>query len=183
MNSISQKKNQTAVFGAGCFWCTEAVFQSLRGVVSVIPGYAGGHVENPSYEAVCSGQTGHIEVAKIEFNPMEISYQTLLKVFFLAHDPTTQNRQGADVGEQYASAIFYADEGQKAASEAAIAELEREKIFSGPIVTQIRPLEKFYEAEDYHRAYFKRNPQAPYCQAVINPKLAKMREHFSGLLK
>lgn len=183
MNFLSKSQNQTAVFGAGCFWCTEAVFQSLRGVVSVIPGYAGGHVENPSYEAVCSGQTGHIEVAKIEFNPTEISYQTLLKVFFLVHDPTTQNRQGGDVGEQYASAIFYADEGQKAASEAAIAELEREKIFSGPIVTQIRPLEKFYEAEDYHHEYFKRNPQAPYCQAVINPKLAKMREHFSGLLK
>ncbi len=183
MDSIFQSKNQTAVFGAGCFWSTEAVFQQLRGVMSVIPGYAGGHTQNSSYEDVCSGQTGHIEVAKIEFDPLEISYKTLLKVFFSVHDPTTPNRQGMDIGQQYASAIFYSTEEQKAAAEAAVAELEREKIFSDPIVTQIRPLEKFFEAEDYHREYFKRNPAAPYCQAVINPKLAKMREHFSGLLK
>ncbi len=175
--------NETAVFGAGCFWCTEAVFQNLKGVESVLPGYTGGHVPNPTYEQVCAHNTGHIEVAEIKFDPSVLPFKTLLEVFFAVHDPTTMNRQGNDVGEQYASAVFYTSEEQKKITQEVIADLEKQKIFDSPIVTQIRPLEKFYVAENYHQNYFNNNPGNPYCQAVISPKVAKFRKKFASLLK
>ncbi len=163
---------EVAVLGAGCFWCVEAVFQRLDGVVSVMPGYAGGDKPNPTYEEVCGGRTGHAEVARVEFDPERISYQRLLDVFWRAHDPTTLNRQGADVGTQYRSAIFYADGAQRAAAEASKQAAQSE--FGGRIVTEIVPLDAFYPAEDYHRDYYNRNRQAPYCRAVIAPKLRKL---------
>lgn len=178
------KNNPTevAILGAGCFWCTEAVFQNLKGVASVLPGYTGGSVPNPSYEQVCSHTTGHIEVAKIEFNPKLLPFKTLLEVFFALHDPTTLNRQGNDVGDQYASAIFYSSEQQKQTAKEVISDLEKQKVFDSPIVTQIRPLEKFYLAENYHQNYYNNNPGNPYCQTVISPKVAKLRKKFAQLL-
>ena len=169
---------ETATFGGGCFWCVEAVMQPLRGVRRVTSGYAGGHVENPTYREVCSGRTGHAEVAQVTFDPSEVSYRDLLHVFFATHDPTTLNRQGADVGTQYRSVVFYHDEAQREAAEAVIAELEAEGVFDRPIVTEVKPLEAFYPAEDYHQDYFRQNPQAPYCQAVIAPKVAKLRRQY-----
>lgn len=183
MTNIESKQVEIAVLGAGCFWCTEAVFQNLKGVNSVLPGYTGGSVENPKYEQVCEGNTGHIEVAKIEFDPGIISFKQLLEVFFAMHDPTTKNRQGADVGEQYASAIFYSNQEQKQVAEETIKEVNEEKIYNDPIVTQVRPLDKFYLAENYHQNYYLNNPGNPYCAAVISPKVKKFREKFSGLLK
>jgi peptide-methionine (S)-S-oxide reductase len=174
---------QTAVFGSGCFWCSEAVFSDLEGVVRVLPGYSGGTVPYPTYEQVCAGDTQHAEVAQVIFDPRRISYRELLEVFFSTHDPTTLNRQGADEGEQYRSVIFYGDEAQKVQAEGILAELSREKVFRSPIVTRLEPLEEFYPAEDYHREYFRRNPSQPYCQAVIAPKLAKFRAHFKPKLK
>lgn len=167
-----EEGREVAVLGAGCFWCVEAVFQRLDGVVSVMPGYAGGDKPNPTYEEVCGGRTGHAEVARVEFDPERISYQRLLDVFWRAHDPTTLNRQGADVGTQYRSAIFYADGAQRAAAEASKQAAQSE--FGGHIVTEIVPLDAFYPAEDYHRDYYNRNRQAPYCRAVIAPKLRKL---------
>lgn len=172
---------QTAVFGGGCFWCTEAAFQDLKGVDRVLPGYAGGQVPNPSYQDVCTGRTGHAEVVKVEFNPDIISFTDLLKVFFTVHDPTTLDRQGNDMGSQYRSIILYAGEEQKQQAEAFIAELNPE--FDNRIVTQIEPLTEFYEAEQYHHDYFKKNPNAGYCRAIISPKVAKLRKEFAGLLK
>ena len=177
------EKLQTAVFGGGCFWCTEAIFQRLKGVVSVMPGYSGGQKPNPTYEEVCSGTTGHVEATKIEFNPAEIKFLDLLNVFFATHDPTTMNRQGNDVGEQYASTIFYVSNEQKREAEQFVKKLEAEKIWDNPIVTQIRKLEKFYGAENYHQDYYNRNLNKPYCQVVINPKIKKLREQFAPLLK
>ncbi len=174
---------ERATFGSGCFWCTEAIFSSLKGVTSVVPGYAGGHVENPSYAQVCSGTTGHAEVARIEFDPTVLTYQQLVEVFFGSHNPTTLNRQGNDVGEQYRSVIFYHDAAQQKTAEAAIASLEKEKIFDSPIITAIEPLTNFYPAEDYHRNYYANNPDQPYCQAIISPKLAKFRKQYSSLLR
>jgi peptide-methionine (S)-S-oxide reductase len=174
---------ETAVFGGGCFWCTEAIFQSLKGVSSVLPGYAGGHVANPTYEQVSAGDTGHAEVTKIDFDPAIISFSDLLGVFFGTHDPTTMNRQGHDVGTQYRSVVFYTSPEQKAAAEKAMSDLEKEKVYEGAIVTEVKPLDKFYEAENYHQNYFKNNPGQPYCQAVISPKVAKFRAKFSGLIK
>ncbi|MBU6501044.1 MAG: peptide-methionine (S)-S-oxide reductase MsrA [Patescibacteria group bacterium] len=171
---------QRAVFAGGCFWCTEAVFEELKGVVSVMPGYTGGTTKNPTYEQVCTGRTGHAEAIKIEYNPEKISYSDLLTVFFATHDPTTLNRQGADTGTQYRSAIFYATDEQKKSAEAFIKELNK----SGPkVVTEIVPLGDFYDAEDYHRQYYKNNTSAPYCQIVINPKMDKLKEKFHELLK
>jgi peptide-methionine (S)-S-oxide reductase len=161
-----------ATFGAGCFWCTEAVFERLDGVHSVVAGYAGGTKANPTYKEVCSGTTGHAEVAQITFDPAKISYEELLNVFWHAHDPTTLNRQGADEGTQYRSVIFYHDEKQKSAAEKSKAEAQKD--FTKPIVTSIERLKKFYEAEDYHQDYFRNNPHAPYCMLVIRPKLEKM---------
>jgi methionine-S-sulfoxide reductase len=174
---------QTAVFAGGCFWCTEAVFQRLRGVKSVVPGYAGGSVPNPTYEQVSSGTSGHAEVIKFEYDPEQISYQDLLAVFFATHDPTTLNKQGADVGTQYRSAIFYANDEQKHAAEEFLAKLTAEKVYEQPIVTQLAPLTQVYEAEDYHKNYYERNQGAPYCQVVINPKLKKLKEKFAALLE
>ncbi len=172
-----------AVFGGGCFWCTEAVFKMLRGVVSVLPGYAGGKTENPTYEQVCSGTTGHAEVTRVEYDPSAISYSDLLTVFFASHDPTTKDRQGNDVGTQYRSVIFYTIPEQKRGAEAFVKELNASSSAGKPIVTEVAPLDHFYSAEDYHQDYFARNKDKPYCIAVINPKLKKVKEHFSQLLK
>jgi peptide-methionine (S)-S-oxide reductase len=174
---------QLATLAGGCFWCLEAVFEEVKGVLSVESGYAGGHVENPSYQAVCSGMTGHAEVVQLVYDPERISYRELLYVFFAIHDPTTLNRQGADVGTQYRSAIFYHSEEQKAIAEQVIQELDAQKIWDRPIVTTVVELEKFYLAEEYHQEYFARNPYQPYCQAVVAPKVAKFRKQFLDLLK
>jgi len=172
-----------AVFGGGCFWCTEAVFDELCGVKSVMSGYAGGNTKNPTYEEVCGGRTGHAEVIKIDFDPTEIAFKDLLTVFFATHDPTTLNRQGNDVGTQYRSAIFYATEEQKREAEAFIKELNDSKAFGKPVVTTLEPLGEFYEAEDYHQKYYANNPYQPYCQYMIPPKLNKLHKQFGALLK
>ena len=174
---------EVATFGSGCFWCSEAVLSELRGVIKVEPGYSGGKVANPTYEQVCTGTTGHAEVARVTFDRESVSYRELLEVFFSTHDPTTPNRQGADEGSQYRSVIFYHDDGQRKAAQEMIVELTREKAFRSPIVTEVAPFEVFYPAEDYHHDYYKRNPRQPYCQAVISPKLAKFRAHFGAKLK
>jgi peptide-methionine (S)-S-oxide reductase len=175
----SGKKLETAVLGGGCFWCTEASFNHVRGVVSVMPGYAGGTKGDPSYEEVCSGKTGHAEVVKIEYDPKVITYEEIINIFFSVHDPTTLDRQGNDVGTQYRSIIMYSNKKQRNGAEKIKQELDAEKIFTKPIVTEIVPVEKFYPAEDYHRKYFEKNPDQAYCQAVIVPKLAKLRQKFS----
>ena len=182
---------QIAIFANGCFWCTEAVFVGLKGVVSVMPGYAGGSIANPSYEQVCTGRTGHAECLKIEFNPSIISYGDLLSVFFNTHDPTTLNRQGNDVGTQYRSAIFYTSDEQKLQAEALIKELNDTKAYDKPVVTEVKALEVgtdgamvggFYSAENYHQNYYETHKDAPYCQLVIAPKLDKLQEKFTKLL-
>lgn len=173
---------QTAVFAGGCFWCIEAAFLRLRGVQRVVPGYAGGHDPNPTYESVCSGKSGHAEVIRIDFDPQQIDFDDLLAVFFTVHDPTTLNRQGNDIGSQYRSAIFYTDETQRALAVETISRLERDRIWDGPIVTEIVPLENYHEAEKYHHNYFAQNPAQPYCQAMIPPKLEKLRQKFAHLL-
>ena len=180
---MNDPRSKVAVFGSGCFWCTEAVFDELRGVKSVVSGYAGGSTKNPTYEEVCGGRTGHAEVIKIDFDPGEIAFKDLLTVFFATHDPTTLNRQGNDVGTQYRSAIFYADEEQKREAEAFIKELNDSKAFGKPVVTTLEPLGEFYEAEDYHQKYYANNPYQPYCQYLIPPKLNKLHKQFSALLK
>jgi peptide-methionine (S)-S-oxide reductase len=174
---------EIATFGSGCFWCSEAVFSDLQGVVKVLPGYAGGTVPNPTYEDVCTDATGHAEVAQVTFDPSVISYRELLEVLFSTHDPTTLNRQGADEGTQYRSVIFYSNETQMKEAEEIIGELTKERVFQNPIVTKVEPLRAFYPAEDYHREYYRRNPSKPYCQAVIAPKLAKFRAHWKSKLK
>jgi peptide-methionine (S)-S-oxide reductase len=174
-------KTEVALFGGGCFWCLEAVFTQLRGVKAVVSGYAGGS-GTATYKEVCSGTTGHAEVAEITFDPAEISYRDLLDVFFTIHDPTTLNRQGADVGTQYRSVIFYHDIGQKRAAEEAIADLTASGAWADPVVTELSPAPVFFAAEDYHQRYFERNGNQPYCQAVIAPKVAKLRKlHFERL--
>ena len=180
---MNDPKSAVAVFGGGCFWCTEAVFDELRGVKSVMSGYAGGSTKNPTYEEVCGGGTGHAEVIKIDFDPVEIVFKDLLTVFFATHDPTTLNRQGNDVGTQYRSAIFYANEEQMREAEAFIKELNDSKVFGKPVVTTLEPLGEFYEAEDYHQKYYANNPYQPYCQYMIPPKLNKLHKQFSALLK
>jgi peptide-methionine (S)-S-oxide reductase len=174
---------ETATLAGGCFWCLEAVYLRVRGVQRVESGYAGGHVANPSYRAVCTGTTGHAEVVQIDYDPAELSYRDVLDIFFVIHDPTTVNRQGGDVGTQYRSAIFYHNDAQKAEAERAIAELDREKIYDDPIVTEVTRLDTFYPAEEYHREYFDRNPEQGYCQAVISPKVSKFRQKFVEKLK
>lgn len=174
---------QLATFGAGCFWCVEAVFQQLDGVVSVKSGYSGGSVDNPTYEQVCRGNTGHAEVCQIQFDPAKISFDDLLEVFWKTHDPTTLNRQGADVGTQYRSAIFYHDDQQKVLAEKRKQQLDKAGLWPKPIVTEISPAKKFYVAEDYHQNYFKNNPFNGYCQAVVRPKVDKFREVFRDKLK
>jgi peptide-methionine (S)-S-oxide reductase len=174
---------QKATLAGGCFWCLEAVFDDVKGVHSVESGYAGGQVENPSYQAVCTGMTGHAEVVQIQFNPEIISYHDLLHIFFAIHDPTTLNRQGADMGTQYRSAIFYHNGDQKALAEQVVAELESQKIWDNPIITTVEKLDRFYPAEAYHQEYFARNASQPYCQAVVAPKVAKFRKQFLETLK
>ena len=176
-------ENKVAVFGGGCFWCTEAVFDELRGVHSVVSGYAGGKVKNPTYEQVCMGNTGHAEVIKIEFDPAQVSFRDLMTVFFATHDPTTLNRQGNDVGTQYRSAIFYADEPQKQEAAAFIKELDEAKTFKNSIVTTLEPLTEFYAAEDYHQKFYANNPGQGYCAYMIPPKLNKLHKQFAELLK
>lgn len=174
---------EVATLGGGCFWCTEAVFGELKGVVKVEPGYSGGSLANPTYEQVSAGTTGHAEVVQITFDPSIISFREILEVFFATHDPTTLNRQGADVGTQYRSVLFYHDREQKAKIEKLIEELDNEKIYGAPIVTKVEPFKIFYEAEDYHKDYFKSNPAQPYCRLVIAPKIAKLRKNYRDKLK
>jgi peptide-methionine (S)-S-oxide reductase len=179
----SSKQLDSAVLGGGCFWCTEAVFQLIRGVEAVEPGYTGGDLPNPSYEQVSTGRTGHVEVAKIKFDLNTISYREVLEIFFGTHDPTQLNRQGADVGTQYRSVIFYRTPEQKATAEQLIAELSAEKVYERPIVTSVEPLKAFYPAETYHKDYFKKHPKEPYCQVVIAPKIAKLQKTYISKLK
>ena len=175
--------NEMATLGGGCFWCVEAVFDELRGVSSVESGYAGGRTERPTYEQVCSGATGHAEVVRVTFDPREVSFREILEVFFTAHDPTTLNRQGADVGTQYRSVIYYHDERQREVAEQTIRELNEANIWDGTIVTEVAPLSNYYEAEEYHQEYFARNPGQGYCRAVVAPKVAKFRQRFRDRLK
>jgi peptide-methionine (S)-S-oxide reductase len=174
---------EVATLGGGCFWCLEAVFDDLRGVGSVESGYAGGHRPNPTYEQVCTGTTGHAEVVQVTFDPREITYSDLLRVFFAIHDPTSLNRQGADVGSQYRSVILYHSPEQKRTAEEVIRSLQDEGIWEKPIVTQLVPFETFYRAEDYHQEYFANNPSQPYCNVVIAPKVAKFRKQYVEMLK
>jgi len=174
---------EVATLAGGCFWCIEAVFSLIQGVEKVEPGYTGGNLPNPTYEQVCTGTTGHAEAAQIIFSPSEISYKEILQIFFSTHDPTTLNRQGADVGTQYRSAIFYHNEQQKATAEKLIDELNKEQIFVKPIVTTVEPLKMFYKAEDFHKDYYKKHPKEPYCQVVIAPKMAKLRQKFFEKLR
>jgi len=174
---------ETATLAGGCFWCLEAVYNELRGVERVISGYAGGHVPNPTYEQVCSGSTGHAEVVQVTFDPEVISYREILEVFFTIHDPTTLNRQGADVGTQYRSAIFYHSPEQEQVAREVIAATNASGIWRAPLVTQLEPLDRFYPAEGYHQNYYERNPYQPYCQVIIAPKVAKVRERYLARLK
>lgn len=183
MSNISQQHTEVATLGGGCFWCIEAVFADLQGVTQVVSGYTGGHVVNPTYRQVCGGQTGHAEVVNVTFDPNRISFKEILQVFFTIHDPTTLNRQGADVGTQYRSAIFYNSPEQKATAEQVIEELNAAQLWNAPIVTEIAPSDVFYRAEDYHQDYFKNNPYQPYCQVVVAPKVAKFRKQFTERLK
>ncbi len=178
-----KSKTETAVFGGGCFWCTEAIFAELKGVIKVMPGYTGGRTANPTYQQVCSRTTGHVEAARIEYDPTLISFNDLLEVFFYTHDPTTPNRQGNDAGEQYHSTIFYIDEAQKELAEKFIEKLNASGEFNAPIVTTLRPLTKFFEAEDYHRDYYQKNTGHVYCRMVVAPKLAKLRAKFKNATK
>jgi peptide-methionine (S)-S-oxide reductase len=182
-NTKSMNGLELATFGNGCFWCTEAIFEQLEGVTKVESGYAGGAVKNPSYKAVCTGETGHAEVIRLTYNPEIISFRELLDVFFNTHDPTTLNRQGADVGTQYRSAIFYHNESQKVEAEKIIADLENEKIFDNKIVTEITPINNYFVAENYHQDYYNNNKNQGYCRAVINPKLDKFIKKYKSKLK
>lgn len=177
------QKLEEATLGGGCFWCTEAIYLQLDGVVDVKPGYSGGHVKNPTYEEVCTGNTGHAEVVEIKYDPEKVSFSDILEVFFETHDPTTLNRQGNDVGPQYRSVIFYHSEEQKQVAEKTIQLLEQEKVYNRPIVTAIEPFDKFYVAEDYHINYYERNKNKPYCELVITPKLEKFEKVFKDKLK
>ncbi|MEK7623688.1 MAG: peptide-methionine (S)-S-oxide reductase MsrA [Patescibacteria group bacterium] len=176
-------KNETIIFASGCFWCTEAVFQMLRGVNSVTSGYTGGEVENPRYQEVSGGGTGHAEAIKVEFDPSVVSLQDLLAVFFSTHDPTTPNRQGHDIGPQYRSAIFYTTPEQKKMIEDYIQELTNNQTFSKPIVTEVKSAATFYPAENYHQNYYQNNREQGYCQVIIDPKIAKLRQQYAHLLK
>jgi peptide-methionine (S)-S-oxide reductase len=174
---------QTATFGAGCFWCTEAVFLNVKGVIKVVSGYTGGKIKNPSYREICTGQTGHAEVTQITFDSSIVSFEELLEVFWNTHDPTTLNRQGADEGTQYRSAVFYVDETQKSLAEAYKKQLEAARVYKNPIVTEITALSIFYPAEEYHQNYFELNPNQSYCQYVVRPKVEKFKKQFHSKLK
>ncbi|HWG91823.1 MAG TPA: peptide-methionine (S)-S-oxide reductase MsrA [Candidatus Thermoplasmatota archaeon] len=180
---MTGKGTETATLGGGCFWCVEAVFEQVQGVEKVVSGYAGGTVEDPDYESVCAGRTGHAEVVQVTFDPARVSYGDLLRVFFSVHDPTTLNRQGADVGTQYRSIILYHSEEQKRVAEEVLREVDAEGAWGAKAVTQIVPLTRFYAAEDYHQGYYRRNPYQGYCMMVIRPKVAKFRQKYAHLLK
>ena len=181
MNEITNLEVTT--LGGGCFWCLEAVFDEVRGVQDVVSGYAGGFVVNPTYRQVCDGKTGHAEVVRVTFDPAVITFREILEIFFAIHDPTTLNRQGADVGPQYRSAIFYHSPQQKETAQTVIAELNADRVFDKPIVTEVTGATRFYAAEDYHQEYFRKNPYQPYCQVVVSPKVAKLRKNFAEKLK
>lgn len=178
-----QEGREVATFASGCFWCTEAIFQEVKGVEKVVSGYTGGFIKNPAYREVCNGTTGHAEAIQITFNPELVSYEDLLEIFFGTHDPTTLNRQGADVGTQYRSEVFYHSEAQKEKAEKYIQWIEKEKLYSNPIVTKVSPASEFYAAEDYHQDYYSQNSQQGYCQMVIAPKLEKLRKYYRSKLK
>jgi peptide-methionine (S)-S-oxide reductase len=175
-------ETETATLAGGCFWCLEAVYQELEGVISVTSGYMGGNVVRPSYEQVCTGRTGHAEAVQVTYDPARLSYEELLEVFFGIHDPTTKDRQGNDIGPQYRSAIFFHSEAQRRAASAIVQRLEREQIFSSKIVTEVAPAGEFYPAEDYHQNYFRTHAEQPYCVYVVSPKVAKFRKRFAGRL-
>jgi len=177
------KLSESATLGSGCFWCSEAVFSQLKGVEKVESGYSGGRSENPSYQDVCTGTTGHAETVQVTFDPSIISYEDILHIFFTTHDPTTLNRQGADVGTQYRSVVFYHDEKQKETAQRIINELDGSKVWKNRIVTEVVPFSAFYKAEDYHQEFYERNRNYPYCQVVIEPKIAKLRQHYLTKLK
>lgn len=183
MSETPEHTTEVATFGAGCFWCVEAVFQRVDGVHTVESGYEGGHVDNPTYKQICTGATGHAEVARITFDSSRVSFEKLLEVFFKTHDPTTLNRQGADVGTQYRSAIFFHSDAQREAAERVKQALDESGVFDAPIVTEIVPTAVFYKAEGYHQNYFNDNPGQPYCRAVVGPKVEKFEKVFSELLK
>lgn len=178
-----EKELKKATLGGGCFWCTEAVYKELNGVVDVVPGYSGGKIKNPAYREVCTGRTGHAEVVQITYEPEIVSFREILEVFFMTHDPTTLNCQGNDVGTQYRSAIFYHDEKQKETAKEVIHLFDKEKVYDNPIVTEVVPFEVFYKAEDYHKDYFERNGEQPYCQFVVAPKVEKFRKIFKDKMK
>jgi len=180
---VNAQDKQIAILGGGCFWCLEAVYQDVEGVIRVESGYSGGSAENPTYQQVCSGSTGHAEVVKLTFDPHAISYREILEIFFSIHNPTTLNRQGADVGTQYRSAIFYQDQEQKQIAETVMQEIEAQQIWDDPLVTELAPFEKFYKAEDYHQNYYNKNHYQGYCQVVVAPKVAKFRKKFASRLK
>ena len=182
-SSSNGKKSEVATLAGGCFWCLEAVYNQLQGVLKVESGYAGGHIPNPTYQQVCTGGTGHAEVVQITFDPEAITFRDLLEVFFTIHDPTTLNRQGADVGTQYRSAIFYHTPEQKETADAIIAEMNAEQVWDAPIVTEVVPVKEFYKAEDYHQEYYQNNSSQPYCQVVIAPKVAKFRQKYFEKLR
>lgn len=181
--SDAPPSTETATLAGGCFWCTEAVFSDLQGVLRVVPGYAGGTVPHPTYEQVCTGRTGHAEAVEITYDPRVVSFRDLLGIFFTTHDPTTLNRQGNDVGTQYRSAVFYRDAAQKATAEEVVRELAEARVWRRKIVTEIVPYSAFYEAEEYHHNYFRRNPEKGYCQVVIAPKVAKFRKQYADRLR
>ncbi|WP_221260007.1 peptide-methionine (S)-S-oxide reductase MsrA [Flavobacterium okayamense] len=178
-----QEGKEVATFAGGCFWCTEAIFQEVKGVEKVVSGYTGGFIKNPAYREVCNGTTGHAEAIQITFNPELVSYEDLLEIFFGTHDPTTLNRQGADVGTQYRSEVFYHSEAQKEKAEQYIQWIEKEQLYSNPIVTKVSPASEFYAAEEYHQDYYSQNSQQGYCQMVIAPKLEKLRKYYQSKLK
>jgi peptide-methionine (S)-S-oxide reductase len=180
---MSDQQLETTTLAGGCFWCLDAVYRELRGVESVVSGYAGGQVRNPTYREVCSGRTGHAEVVQVTFDPNEISFEDLLRIFFTIHDPTTLNRQGYDVGTQYRSAIFYHDDDQRARAEQVIREFTESNVWQAPIVTELVPLTNYSPAEEYHQDYFRKNPEQQYCQAVVAPKVGKLRKHFYQQLR
>jgi peptide-methionine (S)-S-oxide reductase len=180
---MSESNLETATLAAGCFWCVEAVFDDLKGVENVVSGYSGGHSENPTYREVCDGNTGHAEVAEIQFDPSVISFKDILRVFFSVHDPTTLNRQGNDIGSQYRSAIFYRSDEQRRDADEVIKEVTDEGVYDQPIVTEVTALDKFWPAEDYHQEYFANYPNQPYCQAIVSPKVKKFRQKFADRLK
>ena len=185
MSNFSEEENklQKATLGGGCFWCTEAIFKELKGVTDAVPGYSGGHVKNPSYKEVCTGETGHAEVVQITYDPEKTDFSEILEVFFKTHDPATLNRQGADVGTQYRSVVFYHSPEQKRTAETIIKKLEDEKIYKDPVVTEVTAFDTFYKAEDYHINYFERNKNQPYCQFVVSPKVEKFKKIFREKLK